>query len=86
VSFHTSCSVEFPSSFARFQEEGSFLIIMRIQKDGSSPGSILPFWIRKLLGHTGAEDNCPDFEAKQTSRTGTESDSMVEKPAPQNTL
>jgi len=30
----TSCSI--PSSFARFQEEGSLLIIMGIQKDGSS--------------------------------------------------
>lgn len=50
------------------------------------PGSILPFWIRKLLGRTEAEDNCPNFEARQTSRTGTEPDSMIEKPAPQNTL
>jgi len=36
------------------------------------PGSILPFWVRKLLGSTEAEDNCLDFEARQTSRTGTE--------------
>jgi len=46
------------------------------------PGSILPFWICKLLGRTEVEDN---FEARQTSRTGTEPDSMIEKPAPQNT-
>ena len=44
-----------------------------------SPGSILPFWVRKLLGSTEAEDNCLDFEARQTSRTGTEPDSMIGK-------
>lgn len=50
------------------------------------PGSILPFWVRKLLGRTEAGDNRPDFEARQTSRTGTEPDSMLEKTAPQNTV
>ncbi|KAL9708878.1 hypothetical protein Ac2012v2_008033 [Leucoagaricus gongylophorus] len=50
------------------------------------PGSILPLWVRKLLGRTEAGDNRPDFEARQTSRTGTEPDSMLEKTAPQNTV
>jgi len=49
------------------------------------PGSILPFWICKLLGRTEVEDKCPNFEARQTSRTGTEPDSMIENPASQNT-
>jgi len=44
-----------------------------------SPGSIFPFWVRKLLGSTEAEDNCLDFEARQTSRTGTEPNSMIGK-------